>query len=161
MKLKSVLLACVFVVPFAARAQEPEVAKPTSEEVRKVIEYFNAGKDSGPVLAALKPCLQVESKNKAAPNFLECSEPVTDKVKKGTIVNAWMLFLVPKDGKYEDLSVQWSCDGVVRTTQDLSLKNPMIGSRTWTAVTANKPGQWEIKVLQGTTELGSAKFTVE
>ena len=158
-KLMSALVAAVLVVPFAARADGP--VAPTGDEVKKVLEYFNNGKDSGPVLAELKPCLTVESKNKTAPNFLECTEPVSGKVKKGASVSAWMNWLVPKDGKYEDLSIQWICDGVVRTTQDLSLKMPQIGSRTWMSATANKAGKWEIKILQGAKELGSAKFEVE
>ena len=151
-------LVAVFVVPLAARAEGP--AAPTPDELKKVIDYYNNGKDAGPILAEVKPCLTVDSK-KGSPTFLDCTEPVSGKVKKGTPVSAWMSFLVPKDGKYEDIAVQWSVDGVVRTTQDLPLRNSMIGARTYLVSTINKPGKWEIKVLQGAKELGSAKFEAE
>jgi hypothetical protein len=159
MSLKSLywIVAAVVAVPCIARGQ---VAAPTSEEVKKVIEYYNNGKDQGPILADLKPCLAVDQK-KGSPTFLDCEDPVAGKVKKGTAVNAWMNWLVPKEGKYEELAVQWSYEGVVRTTQDLKLTISGTTIRTWVASTPNKVGRWEIKVLQGTKELGSAKFEVE
>ncbi|HEY3446959.1 MAG TPA: DUF2914 domain-containing protein [Myxococcales bacterium] len=156
--LMSALVAAVFVVPLAARAEGP--AAPSAEELKKVIDYYNNGKDSGPILAELKPCITVDTK-KGSPTQWDCTEPVSGKVKKGTPVNAWMNFLVPKEAKYEDLSVQWILDGQVRTTQDLSLKNSAVGARTYLVSTISKPGKWEIKVMQGAKELGSAKFEAE
>lgn len=157
--LLAALVAAVFVVPLAVRAADAPPA-PSPEGLKKVIDYYNNGKDAGPILAELKPCITVDTK-KGSPTFLDCTEPVSGKVKKGTPVNAWMLFLVPKDAKYEDLSVQWILDGQVRTTSDLSLKNPGVGARTYQFSTINKPGKWEIKVLQGTKELGKASFEAE
>jgi hypothetical protein len=57
--------------------------------------------------------------------------------------------------------VQWLLDGQVRTTQDLELKTPALGARSYKASTLSKPGKWEIKVLQGSKELGSVKVDVE
>lgn len=156
--LLAALVAAVFVVPLAVRADAPPA--PSPEELKKVIDYYNNGKDAGPILAEIKPCITVDTK-KGSPTQWDCTEPVSGKVKKGTPVNAWMNFLVPKEAKYEDLSVQWSVDGVVRTTQDLSLKNSAVGARTYLVSTINKPGKWEIKVLQGTKELGKAVFEAE
>jgi hypothetical protein len=150
------LVAAILVAPLTARAD----GAPTGDEIKKVLDYYNNGKDSGPVLAELKPCLTVDQK-KGSTTIYECTEPVSGKVKKGTTVNAWMNWLVPKDGKYEDLSVQWIHNGTVRTTQDLALKTPLIGSRTWLASTVQKEGKWEIKILRDGKELGSAKFEVE
>jgi hypothetical protein len=153
-----VLVAAALFVPLAARGQAP--AAPSADEVKKVIEYYNNGKDVGPVLGELKPCLTVDTKKGSATQW-DCTEPVTGKVKKGVVVNAWMNWLVPKDAKYEDITVQWLHEGTVRTTQDLSLKNPAVGSRTYLALTAGKAGKWEIKILRDNKELGSAKFEVE
>ncbi|MGC4115444.1 MAG: hypothetical protein QM765_12740 [Myxococcales bacterium] len=155
--LLSALVAAVFVVPAVVRADPPA---PSPEEIKKVVDYYNNGKDAGPVLAEFKPCITVDTK-KGSPTANDCTEPVSGKVKKGTPVFAWMNFLVPKDGKYEDLAVQWSVDGVVRTTQDLSLKIAGTAIRTYYSSTINKPGKWEIKVLQGTKELGKASFEAE
>jgi hypothetical protein len=156
-KLLSLWVASAVAVPAIAWA---EPAVPTSEEVKKVIEYYNNGKDQGPVLAEIVPCLSVDQK-KGSATFLECTEPVAGKVKKGTLVNAWMNWLVPKDGKYEELAVQWLFEGVVRTTQDLKLTISGTNIRTWLASTPSKVGKWEIKVLMGSKELGGAKFEVE
>jgi hypothetical protein len=153
-----VLVAAGLFVPLAARGQA--TAAPSPEEVKKVADYYNTGKDAGPILAEIKPCLKVDA-TKGSATFLDCVEPVTGKVKKGVLVNAWMSFLVPKDAKYEDLSLQWLLDGTVRTTQDLTLKFPGTSARTYMATTANKPGKWEVKVLRDGKELGSAKFEVE
>ncbi len=157
--LLSALVVALSAVPLAARAADAPPA-PSAEEVKKVVEYYKAGKDAGPVLAELKACLTVDTK-KGSPTQWECTEAVSGPVKKGTTVNAWMNWLVPKDGAYSDLVVQWLLDGQVRTTQDLELKTPALGARSYKASTLSKPGKWEIKVLQGSKELGSVKVDVE
>ena len=155
-KLLGLLAATLLAAPAAAGAQ-PD---PTSEEVKKVVEYFNAGKDKGPVLSQLKPCLTIDTK-KGSPTLWECTEPATGKVKKGSVVYAWTEWLVPKEGKYEDLTLQWLLEGTVRTTQDLSLTAAGVGLRTYKGTAVTKAGKWEIKVLRDNKELASAKFEVE
>ncbi len=156
-KLLSLAVAAVLVAPFAARAQS---ADPTPEEIRKVNEYFQNGKDKGPILAEVKACMAIDTK-KDSPTIWDCSEEATGKVKKNAVVNAWMNWLVPKDGKYDDVMIQYLHEGTVRTTLDLTLSTPSTRARLYKAATANKSGKWEIKVLRGGKELGSAKFEVE
>lgn len=157
MRSLTLVIAALVALPLSARA---EPAAPSGDEIKKVVEYYNAGKDAGPVLAEVKACLKVDT-TKGSPTFLDCTEPVTGKVKKGAAVNAWTLWLVPKDGKYEDVSVQWLHEGQVRTTNDLALKFSQVGARTYLFTTVNKPGKWEVKILRGGKELGAAKFEVE
>lgn len=152
------LLAAAVLAPLSALAQAP--AAPTPEEIRKVSAYLNDGKDAGPILIDLTPCLTVDVK-KGSPTQNDCTAEVQGKVKKGNKVYAWMKWFVPKDGKYEDVTVQWLLDGNVRATQDVSLSIASMGLRHYTAQNAAKEGSWEIKVSRGGKELGSAKFEVE
>ena len=157
MSLKSLCLfvAAVLAAPMVARADAP-----SGEEVKKVIEYFNIGKDQGPILAELKPCLTVDSK-KGSATIWDCTEPVAGKVKKGATVHAWMNWLVPKDSKYDDLTIKWIFDGDTRNATDLSLTSAAIGARYFKSHTVDKVGKWEIKIVRGGKELGTAKFEVE
>jgi hypothetical protein len=87
-------------------------------------------------------------------------EPITAPVKRNTLALAWVQFYCPKDGKYEDVSVQFIHDGQVRSTADVTVSG-FGRTRTWKGGTLSKPGVWTIKVLRGTKELGSTSVTVE
>jgi len=158
----STLLAPLLLAPTALRAQgtvpTPET-DPTAEEVRKVVGYYQTGKDKGPILVELKPCLTIDTQ-KDSPTRWDCTEPVTTPVKKGTLVSAWTSWLVPQDAKYEDVVLQWVLDGQVRSTQDVALSSSW-RSRTYKSNTLSKKGKWSIKVLRGDKELGSADVQVE
>jgi hypothetical protein len=134
-------------------------ATPSAEEAKKVIDYYYRGKSLGPVLVQLTPCLKMDPA-KEGPTKSECQEPVKGPVKKGTLVNAWTLWIVPEGGNYDDVALQWSHEGVVRSTTDLKLTGAF-RSRTWRPTTLHKPGKWEVKVLRGAQTLGSAAITVE
>lgn len=146
----------------AALAQEPAAATPppapTADEINKVLDYQDNGKDAGPILLKIIPCTKVD--NAKGPTQFTCIEPITGPVKKGTTVNAWVQFFCPKDGKYEDVQLQWQLDGQTRTTTDVTVSG--VGrTRTWKASTLSKPGKWTIKFTRGDKELGSATVTVE
>src|SRR4051812_26444933 len=80
-------------------------APPTAAEINNVYEYLENGKDSGPILLELVPCLKVDKKipegaDPKSPEFKNakktCVEPITSPVNKKTEVTAWMRFFVPK-----------------------------------------------------------------
>jgi hypothetical protein len=152
--------ACLFLVPaFLLSASPAFSAPPTPDEVNRVLDYFNTGKDDGPILLELTPCLKVGK----APGEerMSCLEPVTGPVKKKAVLNAWTRWFVPKDGKYEDLSFQFLLGGEPRETKDLSLeKGSTTGNSAYKAATLSKAGEWEVKVRRGDKVLGSAKVTV-
>jgi hypothetical protein len=145
----------------AEKPAEPAAAieVPTAAEVRRVLDYFDNGKGRGPVLADLKLCSQVETK-KDSPRRFECTEEVKGKVKHGTTVHAWMQWFVPKDDKYDDVSIQFAHQGTVRSTQDLQLGAAM-KTRTYKSQNLSKPGTWEVKVIRGDKELGKVSVEVE
>lgn len=142
--------------PPAAPAQPP----PPAEEIKRVLEYQDNGKDRGPALLDVIPCTKVDQ-TKGSETIFTCIEPVTGAVKKDTTVNAWLQFFVPKGGEYEDLKVQWLLGSEVRETKDFKIKG-LARARTWLAHTPRKAGKWTVKVIQGDDKLlGSASFTVE
>ncbi|MER2567065.1 MAG: DUF2914 domain-containing protein [Myxococcaceae bacterium] len=132
---------------------------PSADEIKRVMDYQDNGKDRGPALLDVVACLKVDQ-TKGSPTIFTCIEPVTGPVKKATTVNAWIQFFCPKGGKYEDLKVQWLLGNEVRQTTDFTVEG-LARTRTWRAHTPPKPGKWTIKIVQGEgKELGSTTFTV-
>ena len=144
----------------APAAAAPEAAPPPpADEIKRVLDYQENGKDRGPALLDLVPCLKVDS-TKNAPTSFTCLEPVKGAVKKGTTVNAWTQWFCPRGGKYEDITFQWLHEGQIRSTTDITVEG-LARTRTWRAQTLGKPGKWQVKVLRGATELGQANIVVE
>ena len=133
---------------------------PSSDEAFKVVSYYYDGKDSGPVLLKTMPCLKVDE-GKTSKTRNECVKPIDSSVPKGSRVSLWSAWLVPVGGKYDDVSVQFLLDGVVRETRDLSLSTESPRMRTWSTSTLSKPGKWEIKVTRAGKELSTSSITVE
>ncbi len=131
---------------------------PSAAEAKKVLEYYYRGREQGPLLVELVPCLKVD--NTTGPSKSDCLEPVTGPVKKGTTVNAWTLWIVPDGGNYDDVIIQWSLEGQVRSTTDVKLV-PAFRSRTWRPSALHKVGKWEIKILRGADTLAQATVMVE
>lgn len=148
----------------AAPAEKPAapaaaVEVPTGAEIRKVLDYLDNGKGAGPVLGDLKLCTVIPTK-KDDPHRFECTEEVKGKVKHGAVVHAWMQWHVPKDDKYDDVSIQFLHQGTVRSTQDLQL-GAAYKTRTYKSQMLSKPGTWEVKVVRGDKELGKVTVEVE
>lgn len=160
------LSALLLAIPSLAAAQSPtpaEVAEITADEAKRVADYLQKGKERGPVLVEFVACLNVDVK-KGSPTLWECLEPVSGPVKKGTVVHGATTWLLPKDGKWEDLAVQYVYEGQPRTTADLTLDGGtwgMIRSRAFKSSALTKSGKWEIKLLKGNKELKSVAVHVE
>ena len=93
-----------------------------------------------------------------------CAEPAGEKVRLGSKVSAFMIFMLPQNGNYDDLTLQWTLDGKVRTTRDLSVKGSPTGSlryRMYYTELLSKPGTWVAKLTRGNKDLGSFSITVE
>ncbi|MFZ5440628.1 MAG: hypothetical protein ACOZQL_11515 [Myxococcota bacterium] len=161
---RSLLLAAA--VSSFAFAQEAAPAAPTgpveppppADMIKKVVDYLENGKDRGPALLDVIPCVKVDN-TKGSPTQFQCIEPVNGSVKKGTTVFAWLQWYCPKDGKYEDVQVQFLHEGQVRQTIDV----PVSGfgrTRGWRGANMAKVGKWTIKVSRGDKELGSTTVDV-
>jgi hypothetical protein len=142
----------------AGAAPTRDVPLPTSDEGRRVIDYYYYGKDKGPLLLEAKACLKVDT-NKASPTKHECIEPVTGPVKKNTSIHLWSTWLVPQDGKYDNVRVQYVFNGEARNTLDVTLQ-PAFRTRDWRTASLGKVGKWTIKLLYGDKELSSTDVTV-
>ncbi len=144
-----------------AAPAKPAAPPPTADEIKRVMDYQDNGKDRGPALLDVIMCSKVDQA-KGSETIYTCIEPLAGPLKKDTLINAWLQFFVPKGGEYEDLKVQWLYGSEVRETKDFKIKG-LARARTWLAHTPKKAGKWTVKVLQGEAnkELGSATFTVE
>ncbi len=164
MQLRRFAVSAALAVAATAFAQEaapaaPAAPPPPADEIKRVLDYQENGKDRGPALLDIVPCTKVDNTKGSATAFT-CVEPITGPVKKGTTVNAWTQWFCPKGGKYEDISFQWVHEGQIRHTTDVTIEG-LARTRTWRALTLGKPGKWQVKVLRGATELGSTTVTVE
>lgn len=165
------LLGTLPALPALAQAQAPAGSQlaprplapvaapaPGAEEIKRVLDYHENGKDLGPVLLDLVACLKVDT-TKNSPTIYNCVEPVKGPVKKGTVISAWTSWFSPKGGSYEDLSIQFLHEGVVRSTVDLKVEGGW-KTRNYRATSLTKPGTWQVKVLRGDKELGAVAVTV-
>lgn len=141
--------------PAAAVAAPP----PAAEEIKRVLDYQENGKERGPALLDVIPCAKVDSTKGTATSYT-CVEPITAAIKKGAVVNVWTQWFCPKGGKYEDLSIQSLLDGQVRNTVDITVEG-LARTRTWRPFTVSKAGKWQFKVMQGSKELGMTSVVVE
>ena len=131
---------------------------PSAEMIKQVVDYLENGKDRGPALLDVIPCLKIDN-TKGSPTQFQCVEVATGPVKKGTTVFAWLQWYCPKEGKYEDVQIQFLHEGAVRQTVDI----PVAGfgrTRGWRGNNFNKIGKWTIKVSRGDKELGSVAVDV-
>ena len=154
----AVIIAAALAWTSSAIAQDA-APPPSADEIKRVYDYLDNGKDRGPALLDLVACMKVDQ-TKGSPTQFHCLEPVTAPVKKNTTVLAWVQFLCPKDGKYEDVSIQYLHEGQVRNTYDLTL-SAYGKTRTWKGSTLTKAGKWTVKVLRSGQELGSTTVVVE
>lgn len=144
--------------PAPAENAAPAGPPPPADQIKAVVDYLENGKDRGPALLDVVPCLKVDN-TKGSPTQYQCVEPVTGPVKKGTTVFAWLQWYCPKDGKYEDVTLQIFHEGTHRQTIDV----PVTGfgrTRGWRGANLSKVGKWSLKVFRGTQELGGTTVDV-
>jgi hypothetical protein len=140
-----------------APSNEPPPPAPTSDEVNKVIAYYNRGAAAGPVLMEFSLCTKAER----VEGRLACIEKLPPKIKKGDTIIAYVKFFAPKGGKYEDIKVKFMLDGEVRSTSDMSVTEAFSGYANYKQSTASKAGKWEIQVLRGEKVVGTQSVQVE
>ncbi len=159
--MKMPCLLVLVLLPLSVFAQEAAAPAPPPppEEIKRVLDYQESGKDRGPALLDVVPCAKVDTTKTSATAFT-CVEPITAPVKKGTVVNVWTQWFCPKGGKYENITIQSVLDGETRNTADVTIEG-LARTRSWRPFTMTKPGKWQFKVRQGTKELGMTSVTVE
>ena len=131
---------------------------PTAKQAKSVTDYFFNGKSKGPMLLEFTPCLEVETRKDHKLKF-ECTKTAKATLKKGTKITAWTSWLVPKEGLYDDIMIQFVHDGMVRRTLDIKL-NEGIRKRAYRSQVLSKKGTWEIRVLRKRKTIASSKVKV-
>ena len=130
--------------------------KPTSEDALAFINFYFSGQGQGVVLADMKVCTTIEEN--------ECTDnvPLTS-LKMDEQYMLWMMYVVPKDDKVDNILVQFNQGGITRITKEVSVVGS-IRYRTWKSFSLNRTGEWEIKVLhdkpEGVEVLKSITVTV-
>ena len=155
--LRNALAAALLLAPLALHAADP--APPSGEEVRKVYDYFKNGKGKGPILTGFKLCTEIDTK-KGSPTSFECTTEVSGPVKKGTLLHAWVSFMVPEGDSYDDVKIAFETGGEVRQLSEVTMKESM-RTRTYKSLNMSKPGKWIVTVKRDGKELGSQTLTVE
>lgn len=145
--------------PAASAAVTPPAPVPSSDEIRRVLQYYFDGKNSLPALVDFIPCLKVDTQ-KGSKTFYQCLEVAKETVPLNTRVNLWTLWYLPLDSKYEDVMLQAFWGEQLRLTEDYKLDTAG-RFRTWRTINLNKKGLWTFKIIKGTQELGSQKLIVE
>jgi hypothetical protein len=164
------LIAAVVAISSIAFAQDPAPAAapvntdppPAAAAIKQVMEYLEFGKDRGPALVDIVPCMKVDQ-TKGSPTLNTCIEPVNGKVNKGSTVFAWLQWYVPKEAKYDDVTIQVMHEAEIRQTIDVPLVgNAQAGGRQrgWRGANLSKVGKWTFKVRRGDKDLGSATVDV-
>lgn len=166
---QKLIAAAALSLSFTAFAQDAGVAAPPAApleppppaaEIKRVQDYLENGKDRGPALLDVIPCLKVDQ-TKGSPTQYQCIELVTGTVNKGTTVYAWMQWFTPKGGEYDDVRLQYFHEKEIIQTIDLALKGGFGRTRTFRGHNLTRVGRWTIKLTRGDKELGSATVDVK
>ena len=156
--MKRILLSglIILLLPVVVSAQ----TKPTSEEAKKVLNYYYQGEAHGPVLAEIKVCQEI---SKEEGNRNNCGNELAGPVEKGKPVYVWMMFMVPSKSEKQGLIVQYLHKGIARNVREMSV-SPGFRYRTWNKKTFTKTGKWTVKILRekgdSMEELGSTTIDV-
>jgi hypothetical protein len=144
--------------PPAAPAASSTTPAPTRDEILRVVEYFDRGKGQGPVLLELTPCLKIDKPE--GERKKRCVEPITAKVQKRTTAYVFLRFLVPRDDRYDDITVEWTRDGEVVGTSAVSVATSW-SYGVWKARALTRAGKWTVSVRRGDAVLDKADIIVE
>ena len=151
MKRISLLTFLVVCIPVLIFAQE----RPTSNEARKVFDYYYHGQGKGAVLKNYKFCHKI--------NESECDQEIADGTMiKGQKVLLWMDFLLPVGNK-ADMYLEFKRKNKIRKVIDFVISGS-IRYRTYHTIPTNKIGDWVVNIIQEMEDkdikLGEFGYTV-
>ncbi len=148
-----VAIACM---PCLALAQ----AKPSSAEIKKVLEYYYGSTSDAVVVVDTRLCSDVATQGE---HKNECTATISSTaIEVGQPSFLWINFFVPANAGEQKILVQFNQNGVTRMTRQLTLSGA-IRFRAWKKFALDRPGKWSIKILQdkqsGVKELASFALT--
>jgi hypothetical protein len=135
--------------------------RPNTLEVKKVIDYYKHGKDSGVILVESMLCRAI---HRDGPNKHNAKDVVSHtSFKKGEKIYLWMNFLVPEHTK-ANIHFEYRRKGKARQISEL-LISTATRYRSWKIVPTNKTGTWEVLISQELAnkdiELTKITYTVD
>jgi len=136
---------------------------PTSQEVKKVLDFYYDGKGLGVVLIEAKMCRDIE---REGDQKNECSGQIAagEAITKDEAAYLWMSYMVPSGDEKQKIIVQFDNGGVTRSVKDMEVSGSL-RFRTWRKVVFDRAGQWTAKIVhdkpEGAVELGQISFNVQ
>lgn len=131
--------------------------KPTGDEVKRVINYYQNGNEV--VLVDSKLCAEIE---KSGENKNECGKTLDNPLAPKASGYLWMNFLVPGSEK-PTLLVQFKYKNRVLDSDEIRMTNAF-RYRTWKRLQTSKSGEWEVTIEQetetGYIPVASLNYTV-
>lgn len=119
-------------------------AKPSADEVRNVVDFYNNGKDEGIVLADVKLC---EGIGKEGATKNECEGELNPaSLTVGESVTVWMSFMVPLGLQEQEIMVQLNHQGVTREVEKATVTSAM-RYRVWRKVKLDRAGDWSANII--------------
>jgi len=159
--MKKLLIIATLLMFSSGLAFAVEIDKPSSQDAKKVMDYYNHGKGSGAILVDHTLCQEM-GKEEETKNDCTLSFDGND-IKIGDSIYLWMNFMIPVDDT-ADIFITYTRNKRIRKTQKIKL-NSAFRYRTWKKIATEKPGLWTIQIFQELgnkdVDLGTLSYTVK
>lgn len=171
---KYICFLLLLTISFAGTLIGQEI--PTSDEARRVVEYYHSENDNSVILTDSKICKGIHregiQKNECNYEIIEFGKTKADdkvpdvvhKIEKGESVYIWMSYLVPL-GSEEEIFLRFNFKGATMRTSSKAKVKGSFRYRTWRKFTPSAIGNWEIEIFHQATpkpvKLNSFVLTVE
>jgi len=119
-------------------------AKPSADEVNKILEFYDNGYQLGPVIAEAKLCNDVSREGDEKNNCSSVIDGNSLSVNQNAYV--WLKMIVPKGVSREKLIVQFNYNDVTRKVREVNV-NAGFRFRTWTKFALDREGSWTVRVM--------------
>lgn len=149
---KIIILALLLILPLMASANE----RPTAQEIKKVMDFYNTSKDQGIVLVEHALTSTIIKKGSHKNEYDGKVDGNT--IKKGASVYIWMNYMVPKYDK-ANVFFEFKRRGKVLRASELQLSGAT-RYRSWKKLPTNKTGDWKIIITQELAEKDISIATV-
>ncbi|MDH5178927.1 MAG: hypothetical protein OEZ39_00260 [Gammaproteobacteria bacterium] len=151
--------ATAFIAALCLIGSAQAVEVPTTDEVRKVLDFYYQGQGLGVVLIDSKMCSEI---GKEGDLKNECVGELT-AIKKDESINMWFAFLIPNGTEKQKILIQFETGGLTRMVKEIEATGS-IRYRTWRKVDFDRAGEWTASIFldspAGTKKIGSRSFTV-
>ena len=144
-------------------APAADVTRPSNDEVRKVMDFYNRGREL--LLTEHKLCKEIGKAGEAKNDCV--NEVAATELMKGEKTYLWMAFMVPKEFKEGNLLIQFNQNGVTKSahTREIKMNGGSMRYRVFEMVPTLNPGDYEAVLMLDTngqtTPLEKFAFTVK